>query len=138
MPAKDIYHECVKKALIKDEWVITDDPLSLKIGQKDIFIDLGAEKLLAAEKEGQKIAIEVKSFVGKSEIEDLKQTLGQYYLYYKVIKYVRSERLLYIAIRQAVFERLFTLEIGKMLLEDNSLKLIIFNPEKEEIIQWIN
>lgn len=60
MPGKDIYHDCVKNALIKDGWKITDDPLSLKIGKKDIFIDLATEKLLAAEKQGKKIAVEVK------------------------------------------------------------------------------
>lgn len=57
MPAKDIYHNCVKIALLKDGWTITDDPLSLKVGQKDIFIDLAAEKLLVAEKQGVKIAV---------------------------------------------------------------------------------
>lgn len=45
MPAKDIFHDCVKHALIKDGWIVTDDPLSLKIGKKDLFIDL-AEELL--------------------------------------------------------------------------------------------
>ena len=63
MPAKDIYHDSVRKALEKDDWIITDDPLTLKIGKKDIFIDLAAEKLLAAEKQGKKIAVEVKSFM---------------------------------------------------------------------------
>ena len=57
MPAKDIYHDTVKNALIKDGWTITNDPLSLKIGKKDIYIDLAAEKLLVAEKKGQKIVI---------------------------------------------------------------------------------
>ncbi|MEH2052075.1 MAG: element excision factor XisH family protein [Nostoc sp.] len=79
MPAKDIYHDCVKNALIKDGWKITDDPLSLKIGKKDIFIDLAAEKLLAAEKQGKKIAVEVKSFIGISEVEDLKNALVSTY-----------------------------------------------------------
>ncbi|MFM7713751.1 MAG: element excision factor XisH family protein, partial [Microcystis sp.] len=83
MPAKDIFHDCVKHALIKDGWIVTDDPLSLKIGKKDLFIDLGAEKILIAEKENQKIAIEIKSFIGTSEVEDLKNALGQYVLYEK-------------------------------------------------------
>ena len=68
MPAKDIYHDTVKNALIKDGWTITDDPLSLKVGKKDIFIDLAANKLLVAEKKDKKIAVEVKSFIGTSEI----------------------------------------------------------------------
>ncbi|NEO20933.1 MULTISPECIES: XisH family protein [unclassified Moorena] len=138
MPAKDIYHDTVKNALIKDGWTITNDPLSLKIGKKDIYIDLGAEKILVAEKQGQKIAVEVKSFVGSSEIEDLKNALGQYILYDKVLKRQLSERLLYLAIREVIFNRLFTEEIGQMLLEDNTLKIIVFEPEKEVIIKWIN
>ncbi|NEO91501.1 MAG: fatty-acid synthase [Moorea sp. SIO3G5] len=138
MPAKDIYHDTVKNALIKDGWTITNDPLSLKIGKKDIYIDLAAEKLLVAEKQGQKIAVEVKSFVGSSEIEDLKNALGQYILYDKVLKRQLSERLLYLAIREVIFNRLFTEEIGQMLLEDNTLKIIVFDPEEEVIIKWIN
>lgn len=129
MPAKDIYHDTVKNALIKDGWTITNDPLSLKIGKKDIFIDIAAEKLLVAEKQGQKIAVEVKSFVGTSEIEDLKNALGQCILYEKIIKSQLSERLLYLAIRKAIFNCLFTQEIGQILLEDNTLKIIVFDPE---------
>ena len=138
MPAKDIYHDTVKNALIKDGWTITNDPLSLKIGEKDIYIDLAAEKLLVAEKQGQKIAVEVKSFVGSSEIEDLKNALGQYILYDKILKRQLSERLLYLAIRSAIFNRLFTKEIGQILLEDNTLKIIVFDPEEEVIVKWIN
>jgi hypothetical protein len=138
MPAKDIYHDTVKNALIKDGWTITHDPLSLKIGKKDIFIDMAAEKLLVAEKLSKKIAVEVKSFVGTSEIEDLKNALGQYILYDKILKHQLSERLLYLAIRKTIFDRLFAEEIGQILLSDNTLKMIIFEPELEVIIQWIN
>ncbi|NET62210.1 MAG: fatty-acid synthase [Symploca sp. SIO2E6] len=138
MPTRDIYHYCVKQALIKDGWTITDDPLSLKVGKKDLFVDLAAEKLLIAEKQEQKIAVEVKSFVGTSEIEDLKNALGQYILYEKIFKRQLSERILYLAIRNSVFQRLFTEEIGKILLEDKTLKLIIFDPDKEIIEQWIS
>lgn len=138
MPAKDIYHDCVKQALIKDGWLITNDPLSLKIGKKDIFIDLAAEKLLIAEKQNQKIAVEIKSFVSLSEIEDLKNALGQYVLYDKIIKHQFLDFILYLAVREAIFNRLFTEEIGKILLEDHTLKLIIFDPEKEVITQWIS
>ncbi len=56
MPAKDLHHDAVKVALTKDGWTITDDPLTLRWGRKDLFVDLGAEKLLTAEKAGRKIA----------------------------------------------------------------------------------
>ena len=76
--AKDIYHEAVKIALIKDGWTITEDPLRLKFGGRMTYVDLGAEKLLAAQKEGQQIAVEVKSFLNPSPVKDLEQALGQY------------------------------------------------------------
>ena len=59
VPAKDIYHETVKRALVKDGWVITHDSYTLKFGKRDLFIDLGAEELVAADKEGRKIAVEI-------------------------------------------------------------------------------
>lgn len=138
MPAKDIYHECVKNALIKDGWQITHDPLSLKIGKKDIFIDIAAEKIIAAEKQGTKIAVEIKSFVGISEVEDLKNALGQYILYEKILQRLESERILYLAIRETVFNKIFTEEIGKILLEDNTIKLIVFDSQAEAITKWID
>lgn len=67
--AKDIYHETVKTALIKDGWMITDDPLRLKVGGRMAYVDLGAQKLFAAEKEGRKIAVEVKSFLNKEVVQ---------------------------------------------------------------------
>ena len=138
MPAKDIYHDTVKNALIKYGWTITDDPLSLKVGKKDIFIDLAANKLLVAQKQDTKIAVEVKSFIGSSEIEDLKNALGQYILYDKILRAKLSKRSLYLAIRKDIFDGLFSEEIGQILLSDNSLKMIIFDPEMEMITQWIN
>lgn len=138
MPAKDIYHDCVKQALIKDGWTITDDPLSLKIGKKDIFIDLAATQILIAEKPEQKIAVEVKSFLGTSEVEDLKNALGQYILYDKILKHQSLDYILYLAIREAVFHNLFTQEIGQILIEDQTIKLIVFNSDEEVITQWIN
>ena len=94
--------------------------------------------MLIAEKENQKIAIEIKSFVGTSEVEDLKNALGQYVLYEKIIKRQLLDRTLYLAIREATYNNLFRQEIGQILLEEKTLKLIIFNPEEEVITQWIN
>jgi XisH protein len=76
MPSRDIYHNCVKNALLKDGWTITHDPLKLEWGKKDLYVDLGAEQLIAAENTEQKIAVEIKSFVGRSDIDDLEKALG--------------------------------------------------------------
>lgn len=137
MPAKDIFHDCVKAALLKEGWKITHDPFSLRIGKKDLFIDLGAEKLLAAEKDNQYIAVEIKSFVSPSGMRDLENAIGQYVVYQNVLSVTAPERLLYLAIRESVFVNLFQDELGKLLLERQSLKLLTFDSELEEIIQWI-
>ncbi|MEL7316432.1 MAG: element excision factor XisH family protein, partial [Cyanobacteria bacterium J06559_3] len=77
--AKDRFHEIVKIALIKDEWTVTHDPLQIKVGGVDMEIDLGAERLLAAERGGDKIAVEVKSFLAHtSAISEFHTALGQF------------------------------------------------------------
>ena len=86
MPARDIYHDQCKAALIKDGWRITHDPLSVNWNEKVLFIDLGAEEVLAAEKDGRKIGVEVKSFVGPSQVHDLEKALGQFVLYRVAMK----------------------------------------------------
>src|SRR5262249_25578753 len=85
VPARDFYHDHVVDALIRDGWTITHDPLMVRVGAKDVFIDLGAERFLGAEKEGRKIAVEVKSFIGRSETHELEVTLGQFVLYGAVL-----------------------------------------------------
>ena len=137
MPAKDIYHDAVKNALIQDGWIITDDPLHLKWGQKDMYVDLGAKQLLAAEQGTKKIAVEIKSFVSPSEMADLKDAIGGFIMYRAVIRRLEPERTLYLAIRDSVFITLFEEPIGTLLIESEELKLLIFNPETERIIQWI-
>jgi hypothetical protein len=138
MPAKDLFHDCVKVALIRDGWQISHDPYSLKIGKKDLFVDLGAEKLITAEKGSVKIAVEIKSFVSPSEIQDLENALGQYILYQNVLQKIEPDRILYLAIREAVFHKLFEQEVGQILLENKVLRLLTFNPETEVITKWIS
>ncbi len=116
MPARDIYHDAVKKALVKDGWTITHDPLILKWGLKDLYVDLGAERLLAAEKEGRKIAVEVKSFVGESEVDDLEDAVGEFILYHDILNRTEPDRVLYLAVRQAIYVDVFEEPIGKILL----------------------
>jgi hypothetical protein len=137
MPAKDIYHDSGKQALIKDGWHISHDPYNLKIGRKDLFIDLAGEKLITAEKDTQKIAVEIKSFISPSEIRDLETALGQYVLYQNILSRIDPERTLYLAIRDASFIKLFEQEVGQILLENQVLKLFTFNPDQEVITRWI-
>ena len=77
MSAKDTIHDAVKNALVKDGWTITDDPYKLELGDVKAFTDMAAERPIAAEREGRKIAVEVKSFLGASPIHDFEVALGQ-------------------------------------------------------------
>jgi len=138
MPAKDFYHDNLKRALINDGWKITHDPLTFKWGKKDIYIDLGAEEIIAAEKSGRRIAVEVKSFIGDSEVEDLKNAVGQFVLYHDIMDRVAPDRILYLAIREATYADVFQEPVGEILLENQRVRLIIFDPQKEVIIKWID
>jgi hypothetical protein len=137
MPAKDIYHNTVKTALIKDDWTITKDPLRLQWGSRDSYVDLGAEKLFIAERKGRKIAVEVKSFVSRSEINDLQDALGQFVFYRFVMETEEPERELFLAIRESIYSELLEDIHGQRLIEAMKLKIIVFDELKEEIIRWI-
>lgn len=137
MPARDRYHDQVKNALIKDGWTITDDPLHVRWGKKDLYVDLGAERLLAAEKGGLKIAVEVKSFLGHSEMADLEQAIGQYIVYDEVLHRTEPDRGLFLAVDEEVYNNLFTEPIGELLLQSRRIRLIVFDPLGETIRLWI-
>jgi len=137
MPARDIYHESLKNALIHDGWTITHDPLVLRWGAKDMFVDLGAERILAAEKANTRIAVEIKSFVGPSEIEDLKNAVGQFVLYHDILSRTHPDRVLYLAVRDSTYGELFEEPVGTLLLENQRLRLIVFDADAEVIVKWI-
>ena len=109
MTRRDIYHDTVKRALQKDGWTITHDPFPLQIGKKRLSADLGAERLISAEKGIQKIVVEVKSFVGQSDVKDLEQALGQYVLYRQILNEMGMERILYLAVSRPTFNSVFTI-----------------------------
>ena len=137
MPAKDLYHDAMKSALIKEGWIITDGPLRLKLGRKDMYVDLGASKLITAQKSERKIAVEVKTFSGRSEMDDLEKALGQYVLYFDVLAEQQPERSLYLAFPVWAYNSLFDEPVGQLLLKNNRLKLIVYEPNQEVIQRWI-
>lgn len=139
MPAKDKFHELVKQALIKENWLITHDPLNLKFGEYDqISIDLGAERLLGAEKDEQKIAVEIKSFLNDSAISDFHLALGQFLNYRFVLEKKEPERILFLAVPIYAYDCFFQRDLPKAIINCYDLKLIIYDPVKEVISQWIS
>jgi hypothetical protein len=137
MPAKDLYHDTVKSALIKDGWTITKESLTFMLGKRPAIIDLAAEKVLIAEKDAQKIAVEVKSFIGPSPMTDLEKALGQFVLYSDILAERDPERILYLAIPERTYSGFFAEEVGAILFRRRpELKLIVFDPDLQEIVQW--
>jgi hypothetical protein len=137
MSAKDIFHEQVKVALEKEAWTTTDDPLYLRLGRDKAQVDFGAEKLLTAQKGQRKIAVEVKSFVGASEVHDLHEALGQYLVYQTMLERTEYDRKLYLAVSEEVFERIFMRDLGAALIESHNLSMLIFDDQAQVIIRWI-
>jgi hypothetical protein len=137
MPPRDIHHAAVKSALVKEGWVITDDPLILAFGHRNVFVDLGAELLFAAERNGERIAVEVKSFLGVSTMKELEQALGQYRLYRFLLAKDDPERQLFLALTQQAFADIFSHAEGRELMRSEELKLLVFDPNREVVLQWI-
>ncbi len=139
MAVKDLYHDHVRNALTKDGWTITHDPLTITLEdtRDNLFVDLGAERLIAAEKASRKIAVEVKSFVSGSKMTDLENALGQYTLYHDILAENEPDRTLDLAIREDVFTTLVNQAFWNLLLRNNRLRLLIFDDIKQEVLRWI-
>lgn len=137
MPAKDQYHDCVKLALIKDGWTITHDPYVISVGRGKAYVDLGAELTLAAEKQEQRIAVEVKSFRGESDLTDFQRAIGQYIFYRSLIDCEEPERKLFLAVPIDAYENVFQERITQPVLTELSMPIIVFRPNGEDIERWI-
>ena len=137
MPAKDIFHDVVKRALEKDGWIVSKEHLPLKFGTKNVFVDLGAELPLAAEKAGRKIAVEVKSLAEPGMMSELEKAVGQYEIYRLALRRKEPERRLYLAIPVDSAAELLNEVDALNLLEEVRIHLLVFDPQKESIEQWI-
>lgn len=136
--AKDKYHQLVKNALILEGWTITDDPLYIPTLKRTVQIDLGAERLIGATKDNQKIAIEIKSFIGLSEIHEFYKALGQFNYYQLALEEIEPERILFLAVPLDIYDTLFEEPLTLKIIERYSLKIIVYHVQNEKIEKWIN
>ena len=137
MGRRDHYHDAVVHALEKAGWTVTEDPLTVKYGDRRLFVDLGAENLIAAEKDRQRIAVEIKSFLGHSEVHDLEVALGQFVLYRSLLKEQEPDRILYLAVPTFAHKDVFSDKFGLFVIEQNQLRILVFDEKNEELVQWI-
>ena len=137
MSRRDDLHLSLRHTLEKEGWKITDDPLILTLEKTLLKADLGAEKFFAAEKEDRKIALEIKDFDTPSVISELEKTRGQLQLYKWALDSQEPERKLFLGISQAVYLKHFKKAIFQLVIKRNKINLIIYNPQKEIIVEWI-
>lgn len=136
MSAKDKVHFHVVNALRKDGWTITHDPLKVRWRKRDLKIDLGAEQLVAAEKDTEQIAVEIKSFAGANDLDDLYHAIGQFILYRKALRMTEPDRILFLAIPEEAYVQLLADAEGESLRQEEDIKLLVFRKITEEIILW--
>ncbi|MEH1865013.1 MAG: XisH family protein [Nostoc sp.] len=136
MSAKDIFHDAVRNGLEKEGWVITDDPLRIRVGRVDMQIDLGAKRIIAAEKGEEKIAVEIKSFISPSNISEFHTALGQFLNYRIALEEQQPERVLYLAVPQGAYKTFFNLPFVETVIERFQLSLLVYDSNNEVILEW--
>ncbi len=137
MARKDVYHDSVRIALEKEGWTITDDPLDLSIGEVELFADLGAERVIAAERGNEKIAVEIKSFVGQSPVSEFHKAIGQYENYRLSLEELDPVRELWLAVTKEIWSDFFQRPFIKKAVDRYGIKIVVFNPEEENVESWI-
>lgn len=137
MSAKDVYHKLVRKALENEGWRITADPMFVRFLGVEMRIDLAGERVIAAEKGNEKIAVEIKSFLGSSAITEFHDALGQYLNYLDALTHLDPNRTLYLAVPIDAYETFFLSPYGQHVIQLHQLKLIVHKTTHEEIVKWL-
>lgn len=135
--AKDRFHYVVRNALEKAQWKITSDPYEISLDEVDFEIDLAADKLIAAEKNSQKIAVEVKSFISPSNVSDFHTTLGQFLNYRDALDAIEPDRRLYLAVRSPIYASFFQRRFIRAAVQRYQLRLVTYDVQQEAIVQWL-
>jgi hypothetical protein len=134
--ARDRFHYAVKAALEKDGWTITADPYEFSVGEVEFEIDLAAE-MLAAERAGEKIAVEIKSFIGRSSVSEFHTALGQFLNYKFALEEIDPERSLYLAIPISTYKSFFQRRFVRSVIERVQIRLLTYDEQQEVITQWL-
>lgn len=137
MSARDIFHDAVRRGLVKDGWTITKDPLELEWEGVTVKIDIAADRLISADRGDEKVAIEIKSFISPSAISDFHTALGQCLNYQIMLEVHEPDRNLYLAIPIDAYENFFQTRFAQVAIDRYHLSLIVYNPILEEIVKWI-
>ena len=123
--------------MLKQVGQLLPTPLTYKVGNVQVQIDLGAERLIAAEKGAEKIAIEIKTFGNASFITALYEAVGKYIVYRNVLSFLEEDRMLYLAIPENIYNRYFSEKVIQKTMKESQFKLVIYNQTLQNITQWV-
>lgn len=135
--ARDLFHQLVRDALEAEGWRVTHDPLVLRAGGLR-FVDLAAEQVFAAERGTEYIAVEVKSFLGQSKLNDFYTAKGQYDVYRRGLSKGEPLRKLYLAVDTQIFDSFFQKALIAEMIETDSISVLVYDIHTKRITQWIS
>jgi hypothetical protein len=137
LPAIDRYQHIVVNALQKVGWRVEDVPYVLRVGRRSVFVDLTAQRINEDAHE-QIIILEVKSFEDQSPVHSLEVAVGQYVIYRALFKEQAVDHPLYLAVPSTAFNGILSESIGLIVRKQLGLKLLVFDIDREEIVEWIH
>jgi hypothetical protein len=135
MSRKDTYHDVVKQLLTQEGWTVTHDPYIFGTDPR-LIADLGAERVIAAERKCEKIVVEIKSFLRTSQVVDLEDAVGKYSVYNIFLKQQEPDRTLWLAVPLHAAENILSREVGRVTLETMKIPVIVYSLTGEEPLIW--
>jgi hypothetical protein len=138
MPARNIHHDAVIHALQADGWTITHDPLLISCGDRRLFIDLGAERVtIGAERGGERIAVEIASFLAESPVRDLQEAVGQFVVYRALLSQQEPDRPLFLGVPTRVYDSVLSEPLGQLISADIRLRVLVFDAQEQKVVRWV-
>ncbi|MBI3651118.1 MAG: hypothetical protein HY231_08715 [Acidobacteria bacterium] len=77
-------------------------------------------------------------FGGLSPLDDLEKAVGQYNIYRFLLNESHSERQLFLAVSQEVYQKFFQRPAIQLVVLDQKNSLTGFDPNREEVKEWIS
>jgi hypothetical protein len=131
VPAKDRHHDAVVRALEKAGWTVTSEQVLFILANRHIWMDLQAER------DGNVIFVEIKGFENMaSPVDYLAGAIGKYVLYQAALDYFELSSPLYLAVPDHAVSGILGEVIGQEVIRNAQVKLAVFSPEYEEMVQW--
>jgi hypothetical protein len=137
MPADDAIKPAVVSALVKDGWTITHDPYPIRYAGDRLLVDLGAARaVVGAERGEERIAVEIKSFLSGSLLNEFQTAFGQYFVYATLMREVDPGRRLVVAVGEEIHRKLLAKPTVTLVLRQQPVPFVVVRLATEEVVAW--